>query len=559
MVFKNRCLMPPGLSRAWLLLLVMDVGVGQAQPPASSIRFEDRTQEFQLAFEHHNGSSGRRYLMEAMGAGVACFDADNDGWLDIYLLNGAALPGTQYTSPPTNALFRNLRGKKFAEVTRVARCQDFAFGLGVVAADYDNDGFVDLYITNFGPNRLLHNNGDGTFADVTDSASVADGSKFSAGATFVDIDQDGNLDLFSANYVEFSYAQHDKLAPAAYPYAPGPHDFPPAADTLYLNQGDGTFADISTGSGVASIAGPSMGVIAGDFDGDGDSDIFVACDGAPNLYFVNDGQGKFTEQALFFGLAYDLRGNANGNMGVEAADLDGDELEDLFVTNYADQLPTLFKNTGLGVFQDVTRISQISSEVFPHVTWGAGLVDFDSDGDRDVFICSGHLLENAKQLSPETDYGVPNTVMENLGGNTYRSVTAAVGSALTQALSSRGAVFDDLDNDGDIDCVVLNCAASAQLLINTTKSLNHWIEIELRGRHCNRDAIGSQVRIRSGKTTQVAEVHNGRGYQSQYGQRLHFGLGQAASIDWLEIVWAGGDIQVLERVTADRILTIVQP
>lgn len=559
MILKNRCLIPSGVGHAWLLLLMMVVGVGRAQTPASSIRFEDRTLEFQVAFEHQNGSSGRRYLMEAMGAGIACFDADNDGWLDIYLLNGAELPGKAYLSPPTNTLFRNLHGEKFAEVTREARCQDFAFSLGSVAADYNNDGFVDLYITNFGPNRLLHNNGDGTFSDVTEPASVADGSKFSAGATFVDIDQDGDLDLFSANYLDFSYAQHDKLAPAAYPYAPGPHDFPPATDTLYLNQGDGTFADISSRSGVASVAGPSMGVIAGDFDGDGDSDIFVACDGAPNLYFVNDGHGKFSDQSLFFGLAYDLRGNANGNMGVEAADLDGDGLLDLFVTNYADQLPTLFKNTGMGVFQDVTRISQISSEVFPHVTWGVGLVDFDSDGDRDVFICSGHLLENAKQLSPETDYGVPNTVMENLGGNTYRSVTGEVGSALTQALSSRGAVFDDLDNDGDIDCVVLNCAAPAQLLINTSKPLNHWIEIELRGRQCNRDAIGSQVRIRCGNTTQFTEVHNGRGYQSQYGQRLHFGLGQAASIDRLEIIWAGGGVQVLERVAADRILTIVQP
>lgn len=536
----------------------MVAGVGRAQPPASAIRFEDRTQEFQLIFEHRNGSSGRRYLMEAMGAGVACFDADNDGWLDIYLLNGAELPGKQYSSPPTNALFRNLDGKKFAEVTRVARCQDFAFGLGIVSADYDNDGFADLYITNFGPNRLLHNNGDGTFSDVTGFASVADGAKFSAGATFVDIDQDGNLDLFSANYLEFSYAQHDKLAPTAYPYAPGPHDFPPAADSLFLNQGDGTFADLSLTSGVSSVVGPSMGVIAGDFDGDGDSDIFVACDGAPNLYYVNDGQGNFTEQALFFGLAYDLRGNANGNMGVEAADMDGDGLEDLFVTNYADQLPTLFKNTGMGVFQDVTRISQISSEVFPHVTWGVGLVDFDSDGDRDVFMCSGHLLENAKQLSPETDYGVRNTVMENLGSNAYRSVTGEVGSALAQALSSRGAAFDDLDNDGDIDCVVLNCGAPAQLLINTSQPLNHWLQLELRGRQCNRDAIGSQVRISSGKNVQVAELHNGRGYQSQYGSRLHFGLGQAASIDRLEIVWPGGDVQVLERVAGDRILTIVQ-
>ena len=543
----------------FVVATVVHAGVGTAAEPASSIRFDDATQDAHLLFEHQNASSGQRYLMEAMGAGLACFDADNDGWLDLYLLNGAELPGKQFQSPPSDALFRNLHTAKFVDVTRAARCVESGYGLGVTAADYDNDGFQDLYINNFGPNNLLHNNGDGTFTDVTDLAGVADGSKFGAGATFVDIDGDGDLDLFSANYLEFSFEHHQKLAPTAYPYSPGPRDFPAAADSLFLNQGDGTFRDIGRSSGIAAAVGPSMGVVAGDFDRDGDSDIFVACDGTPNLYFVNDGRGNFREEAMLFGLAYDLRGNANGNMGVDAADLNGDGFEDLLVTNYADQLPVLFKNTELGVFDDVSRISQVGYEVLPHVTWGVGLVDFECDGDRDVFICSGHLLEDAKEFEPQTDYGVRNTVMENRGNNTFRSVTIEAGGALQQALSSRGAVFDDLDNDGDVDCVVLNCGSAAQLLVNRSSGCKQWIEIELRGRRTNRDAIGSLVRVTTADKVQLAEVHNGRGYQSHYGARLHFGLKDSLSIDRIEIVWGDGSVQVLEHVDVNQILTIIQP
>lgn len=541
------------LGTAWSLLAT-------AADPPTLMRFEDRTQQSGLSFKHENASSGRRYLIEYMGAGLACFDADNDGWLDLYLLNGSELPGANFPRPPTDALFRNLHAGNFVDVTRPANCAETGYGLGVTTADYDNDGFQDIYINNFGPNRLLHNNGDGTFTDVTAVAQVSDGSKFGAGATFVDIDQDGDLDLFSANYLEFSFDRHDVLAPSAFPFSPGPRDFPAAVDTLFLNQGDGTFADISQTSGIASVAGPSMGIVAGDFDLDGDSDIFVACDGAANLLYINTGRGEFTEDALLRGVAYDLRGNANGNMGVDAADLNGDTLEDLFITDYSDQLPIYFQNSVGGLFEDVSRPSQIGSEVLPHVCWGTGLVDFDRDGDRDVFICSGHLLINAQEIDPRTDYAVHNTVMENVDNQIFRSVTAAVGSALQQALSSRGAALDDLDNDGDVDVVVLNCGAAAQLLINQSQDKHHWIEIELRGRRCSRDAIGSQVRIITAGKVQSAELHNGRGYQSQYGSRLHFGLANAASIDRIEINWfGGGPTQVLQHVTVDQILTVLQP
>ena len=558
-MLSPRCLrLTLGLSATFVVWLLAESDFAVPAEPASSMRFEDATQSSHLHFDHYDGSSGQRYLAEKMVSGLACFDADNDGWLDLFFPNGTHLPVRPTATSPSDALFRNMQARQFLEVTRAAGCTDSDFGLGAIAADYDNDGFQDIYISNFGPNRLLHNNGDGTFSDVSALANVTDGSKFSAGATFVDIDRDGDVDLFSANYVEFSFEHHARLAPAAFPYSPGPRDFPPAADTLFLNEGDGTFSDISQSSGVATVAGPSMGVVAGDFDDDGDDDIFVACDGAPNLYYINDGQGGFTEQAILFGLAYDLRGNANGNMGVDAADIDGDGLDDLLVTNYARQMPTLFQNVGLGMFDDVTRISQVGADMLPHVSWGVGLVDFDNDGDRDAFICAGHLLENAKAFEPDTDFGVPNVVMENLGGNRFRNATVDVGSALQQAFSSRGAVFDDLDNDGHVDCAVLNCAAPAQLLFNQSLDHNHWIEIELCGRGCNRDAIGSRVRVVCGDNIQVAELRNGRGYQSQYGKRLHFGLGLGERIESIEIQWPTGDTQRVEQVAVDQLLTIIQ-
>ncbi len=542
-----------------LAFLAIEIQSSIAAEPASSIRFVDVTQSAGLVFAYHNGSAGQRFMIEKMGAGLACFDADNDGWLDIFFPNGTALPVTATTASPSDSLFRNLHTRQFADVTRAAGCSDSQFGLGAVAADYDNDGFQDLYISNFGPNRLLHNNGDGTFSDVTTLAKVADGSQFAAGATFVDIDRDGDLDLFSANYIVFSFEHHAKLAPVAYPYSPGPRDFPSATDTLFLNQGDGTFSDISHTSGIASVAGPSMGVIAGDFDADGDDDIFVACDGAPNLYYLNDGQGRFSEQAILFGLAYDLRGNANGNMGVDAADIDGDGLFDLLVTDYARQLPIYFQNIGQGMFDDVSRISQIGTELLSHVTWGVGLVDFENDGDSDAFLCAGHLLENAHEFEPDTAYNVRNSIMENMGNNRFRSATNIAGQAVQQTLSSRGAIFDDLDNDGHVDCAVLNSGAPAQLLFNQSLDNNHWIEIELCGRHSNRDALGSRVRIVYGDQTQVAEVRNGRGYQSQYGKRLHFGLGDCQHIERIEVQWPSNETLVLEQVTVDQLLHIIEP
>ncbi len=527
----------------------------------STIRFTDVTESSEIHFRHQDGGVGQRYLPEHMGAGLCSFDADNDGLVDVYLLNGGALPGAEINPQPSDQFYRNVGNFQFRNSTVSAGLQELSYSLGVTAADFDNDGFQDLYVNNFGKNRLFKNNGDGTFADVTEIAGVADGEKFGAGTTFLDFEGDGLLDLFVGNYVNFSFERHHQLAPSAHPYSPGPKDYAPTPDTLFKNNGDGTFSDVSKQAGISSVAGPSMGVVAGDFDFDQDSDIFVACDGAPNLLYVNNGKGEFTEEAMLSGVAVDSRGIANGSMGVDFADLNGDGLGDLLVTSYSEQQPEFFRNLSPGgFFEDFSRLSQIGTEVYPHVNWGVGTFDLDCDGDIDAFICNGHLLENAKEIEPHTDFGVPNTVVENLGHSKFRSVTASTGEALRQARSSRGAAFDDFDADGKIDVVVLNCDAEAQVLRNSSQNDNSWLILDLVSTNANRDAIGAKVWVHVDGKILYMERINGRGYQSHYGKRLHFGLGRVDAIDRVEVLWPGKRNlrTVIENVPANQIKTVVE-
>ena len=530
----------------------------RGQATKTAIKLVDASESSGLEFVHEDGSSGKEYLVEFMGAGVALFDYDNDGWIDVYFLNGAALPGVSLRETPVNALYRNNHNGTFTDVTQLAGVGDAGYGLGMAIGDYDNDGFKDVYVTNFGPNVLFHNNGDGTFTDVTEKAGVADGFKFGAGAAFLDIDGDGYLDLYSASYVEFSYELHAKLAPSAYPYPPVPAEFTPARDTLFRNGADGTFTDISVESGIASVAGPSMGMVCGDFDHDQDTDIYVACDGAPSHFFVNDARGKFTESGLLLGAAYNALGEANGMMGPDAGDIDNDGNEDIFVTNYSGQTPALFRNLGQLGFEDISLASRAGRDVMPHTNWGAGLVDFDNDGDRDIFISNGHMLKRVNTIEQFTDFRVRNCLMANNGEGRFANVTAQAGSGLNIIESSRGTGFDDLDNDGDIDCVILNCCGAANYLENQTRNDNHWLELELRGTRMNRNAIGARVRVIAGQLVQVAEVRSGRGYQSHYGSRLHFGLGAHDRIDRVEVHWMVTDAQVFEDVPIDRKVVLQQ-
>lgn len=532
-----------------------------ADDSVTQIRFEDKTDHSGVNFRYENGGTDQYYLVEIVGAGLCSFDADNDGWMDLFFVNGAALPGNTLDHPPSDRLFLNRGSFQFADVSISAGVAGENYGLGVTAGDFDNDGFMDLYISNFGPNVLLRNNGDGTFSDVTQDAGVSDGNKFGAGVTFIDINNDGNLDLFVGNYLDFDFQRHHELAPISHPYPPGPRDFKPTPDSLFSNMGDGTFQDVSVASGIASVAGPSMGIVAADFDQDGDIDIFVGCDGEPNLYYENDGTGNFTEAGLLFGVAFDSQGRANGSMGVDAADLNGNGSLDVAVTNYMGQLVEHFQNSvPKGFFNEISFKSKIGREVKPHVNWGIGLVDFDLDSDFDAFIANGHFLKHAREIEPDTDYAVANYVMENVSNKYFQNVNHAVGSALKQAASSRGAIFDDLDNDGDIDVVVLNCDQPSQLLENTTQTDNHWLQIQLVGTKCNRNAVGAQLEFFFDGKKVFMEQLNGRGYQSFYGSILTVGLGDSDQVERLEVKWPGSSEKTtLHMIPANQRLLIIQP
>ena len=541
-----------------LVLSLLSLCGRAATPPACPIRMADVTTQTGITFRHFHGGSGQKYLAEFMVAGLALFDYDGDGLIDIYFLNGAPLKGTTVSTPPRNALYRNNGDWTFTDVTRDAGVGDTGHALGVVAGDYDNDGDQDLYVNNFGPNVFYRNEGDGTFTDITRPLQVDCGDHFGAGTCFLDIEGDGDLDLYVAKYVAFTYARHAELIVNAFPYPPGPMDFPPVPDVLFRNNGDGSFTDISASSGIGSVAGPSMGVICGDFDEDGDTDIFVCNDAAANFHFQNDGRGNFREVGVLTGLAYNLHGRPNGNMGAECGDYDLDGRLDLFVTDYTGEMPVLYRNAGGGFFDDNTSSARLGRTAFIHTKWGSGLVDFDNDGDRDLFIACGHFLENIREIDDTTDYRVPNILLMNAGDGTFLDVSGRCGDGLAVVESSRGVGFDDLDNDGDADGVVLNANSRPTILRNESEPRRHWLEICLRGVRSNRDGVGARVRVVAGGLVQVAEVHAGRGYQSHHGTQLHFGLRDRVRVERVEVRWVGGGVDVYTDLAADQQLVLTE-
>ena len=520
----------------------------------------DVTPETGIAFRHTDGSSGRKYIVETVTAGLATFDYDGDLWIDIYFLNGTWLPGTNPGGePPRNALYRNHGGFRFQDVTLFAGVGDRGYGLGVTVGDFNNDGFPDLFVNNFGPNALYRNNGDGTFTDVTDEAGVRGGNLVGAGAAFLDIEADGNLDLYVANYVQFDFSTHPVRTAEGYRIYPGPMDFLPERDLLYKNNGDGTFRDVSEESGIGACAGTGMGMICADIDRDGDTDVFVLNDVAGNFIFVNDGKGHFEELGLWLGGAYSGEGRALGSMGIDCADVDHDGWLDFYATSFAREWAVLYRNLGDGRLADVTAASGAGAGTYQHVTWGAAFVDLDNDGDRDLFVACGHLYDNVELFDPTGAYRAANVVLENLGNGRFRNISQEVGDGLHPVKSSRGVAADDLDNDGRVDLVVLNSREEPTVIANrSSREDSRWIEIQLFGVRSNRDGVGSWVGVFEGGMEHWAEVHSGRGYQSHFGSRLHFGLGNHQRVAKIEIRWHGGQTQVIENVPTDRLLTIVE-
>ena len=531
---------------------------GRADCP---IRLADVTGSTGIPFKHSRGASGRKYILETVVAGLALFDYDGDGLIDVYLLNGTPLKGTAVDAPLRSRLYRNLGNWTFTDVTEKARVGDAGYGLGVTVGDYDNDGLPDIYVSNFGPYVLFHNHGDGTFAEVTARAGLSKGDHVGAGVGFLDADADGYLDLFVANYVEFTYETHHVRKMGPYQFAVGPTDYPHIPSNLFRNHGDGTFADVSAASGIAAHPCPGMGTICFDYDSDGDTDIFVCNDGAPNFLFENDGQGRFKEVGVSAGVAYDPSGSENGNMGVECGDYDNDGRLDLLVTNYQAQTPMLCRNLGSGMFEITSDGAGLGGSTFPHVKWGAGIVDLDNDGNRDLFIACGHLLDNIRDVDDRTDFRVPNILLRNLGNGKFVDVSKTCGDGLAPVESSRGAGFDDLDNDGDVDIVVLNADAPPTIIRNMLYergSKHHWLQVELRGVKTNRDGVGAGVRVFAGDSPLVDEVHSGRGYQSHYGSRLYFGLGKHDHVDRIEVRWIGGGTDVFTDVRADQRVLLIE-
>jgi len=545
----NRCLA--------LVCVLGGLGAGPltAQGP---FLFEDVTESTGIAFRHQDGSSGQYYIAECMCAGLALFDYDNDQDIDLYFLNGGALRGTDFSVPPRNALYRNDGNWRFTDVTGASGLGDTGHALGVAVGDMDNDGDQDVYITNFGPNVLYRNNGDGSFTDVTAQAGVADGDSFGAGANFLDMDGDGDLDLFSASYVDFSYDNHDARKLMGYPVYAGPRSYRSTPDSLFRNNGDGSFTDVSRSSGIAALPGTGMGTVCCDFDSDGDTDIFVANDLMQNFLWQNNGQGLFQEVGLLLGVACNANGEDTGSMGIGCADYNNDGWLDFYVTAYQDQTPSLYQNIEGMMFEDVTNRTGTGANTRHMVHWGNDFVDFDNDGDRDLFVSMGHLQDNIEHWDKRSSWVKPNLIFANQGNASFASVTDSSGPGLGVALSSRGVGFDDLDNDGDVDIVILNSRARPTILRNDSPSQGHWLQIRLQGRGSNRDGVGARVRVKVGNLILVDEVHSGRGYQSHYGMRLYFGLGRNDRIDQVAVHWIGGRTETFACDRVDQRLTLLE-
>jgi hypothetical protein len=556
---RGLCLAQDYFPRPWIYGFIAFILSALSSIAADNpILLNDVTKETGIDFVHTDGSSGRRYIVESVSSGLALFDYDRDGDVDIYFLNGAPLPGAISDVVPQNALYRNDGDWKFSDVTQPTNLGDTGYGLGVCTGDYNNDGLPDLFVNNFGPNALYKNNGDGTFTNVAQEAGVEGGNHVGSGACFLDMDRDGDLDLFVGRYVDFTFDTHKTSTMNGFPSYVGPLNYPSISNLLYRNDGDGTFMDVSESSGIASRLGSGMGAICADYDNDGDTDIMVGNDLAANFLFQNDGTGKFKDVGFATGVAYDMLGVVHGTMAVECADWNNDGLLDFYTTSYQRQLTTLYQNMRGTHFEDITRRTSAGEGTYPQVTWGAGFVDLDNDSDKDLFVACGHLIDNVDKFDDTTSYKARNIVLQNGGNGRFANVSENSGGGLQVKLSSRGAAFGDLDNDGDQDVVVINSRSQPTILRNESKQDQHWIQILLRGTKTNRDGIGARVTVTGGGLTQIDEVHSGRSYQSDFGKRLHFGLKQQETIEQIRVDWIGGGSDVFRNIDVDQRITIVE-
>ncbi len=499
----------------------------------------------------NNGATGDKHLVETMIAGAAVFDYDGDGWPDVYIANGATIPSLEKVDASFhNRLFRNNHDGTFSDVTRAAGVAGEGYSMGVAAADYDNDGHVDLFVTGVGANILYRNRGDGTFENVTARAGLGEKGRWSVAAGWFDYDNDGLLDLFVVRYVDWDTAKeiYCGLPQPGHRQYCHPQHYQPLASALYHNEGAGRFRDVSRESGIAAHPGKGMGVAFGDYDGDGRLDVFVANDSMPNSLFHNKGGGRFEESALAAGVAYNDDGMALSSMGVDFRDYDNDGREDLFVTALSNETFPLFRNMG-GVFADMTHPSGIGRASLPWAGWSAGMFDFNNDGFKDIFCANGHVMDNA-ELTSGRQSRQPNLVFVNRGDGRF-DVQKLPGEAL-----HRGAAFGDFDRDGRVDVLVTRLNEQPVVLRNRSATSFHWIALRLVGTRSNRDGIGALVHLTTGAGEQWNRVTTSVGYGCSSDRIVHFGLGGETAVRRIEIAWPSGTKQVLENVPADRRLTI---
>jgi hypothetical protein len=538
------------------MLVWIAVGASAALPDARlSVRFVDVAKEWGIAFRHENGASVEKIMVETFGSGVAAFDYDNDGRIDLFFANGTNL--LTGASSPGNVLYRNARTGSFIDVTERAGVKgNGGFATGVAVGDVDNDGWLDLFVAGYGANILYRNNGHGTFTDVTARAGLT-GGKWSSSAGFLDFDRDGDLDLYVTRYIDYDarrnpYCGHRKPGHRMYC---DPRNFDGVPDLLYRNDGDWRFTDVSVQAGIANPAGKGLGIAFGDVNDDGWPDIYVANDLVRNFLYINNANGTFTDATYRAGVGYDEHGKPQAGMGTEIADYDDDGRLDIFVTNFSEELNELYRNTGDLIFEDVTRAAGLEA-AWLRLGFGTKLFDADNDGDLDIHVTNGHVIDNIERYQAHLAYRQNDQIFLNRGNGTFADVSADAGPAFQIAHVGRGSAVADLDNDGDLEIVVSDCGGSPLVMRNEADNRNHWLVVALRGRESNRFGVGARVIIEAGGRRQVREIGSAGSYLSASPLRLHVGLGDQDVVQRLTIRWPGGKQQILTGLTADRLLVV---
>ncbi len=531
----------------------------RAGAAVNAVRYVDVAGSAGISFQHDNAASPEKYLIETMGSGCGWIDYDQNGLLDLYLVNGASRRPNTSKHALRSALYRNNGDGTFTDVTIKAGVDaEGLFGMGAAVGDYDNDGCPDLFVLGYGRCILFHNNGNGTFTDVTDRAGVGNLRKWGSSAAWFDYDNDGLLDLVIANYVDWSPEENfwcgDK-GPGLRSYC-HPDVYRGKPTTLYHNNGAGTFSDVSKRSGVGIRPGNGLGVVTFDYDNDGWQDIFITNDQMPNFLFHNNRDGTFREIGYSAGVAVGIDGQFEAGMGTDAADTTGSGRSDLIVTHLDQQLARLYQNVGEGYFEDATFRSKISYATFHLSGFGTRFMDYDNDGARDLFMANGHVLDNIQRYHAETTYAEPKLMFRNVGHGIFENVSDQLGPDFLLPRVSRGAAIGDFDNDGDLDIVISNNGQAPQLLRNDGGNANHWFQLLLIGTRSNRDAVGARVKVAAGDLVLYDEKKGGMSYQSAQDPRLHFGLGQHTTVEEVEIKWPSGELTKLTNIKSDQILAI---